>query len=74
MLVGLPLVEPVDLVEGHHEWGFLLLKQVDRLDSLGLEAVHDVDHQDGDVTQGGAWGREAGVLEDLMRRCDVRAF
>lgn len=40
-----------NLVECNNERTLLLLQQVDGLDRLRLEAVHDVHHQDGDVTQ-----------------------
>lgn len=40
-----------DLVEGDDEGTLLLLQQVDGLERLRLQAVHDVHHQDGDVAQ-----------------------
>lgn len=40
-----------DLVQSHDEGTLLLLQQVDGLDGLRLQAVHDVHHQDGDVAQ-----------------------
>lgn len=43
--------EETDLVEGHDEGTLLLLQQVDGLQGLRLQAVHDVHHQDGDVAQ-----------------------
>ena len=39
------------LVESDHEGRLAFLEQVDGLDGLRLEAVHDVDHQDGDITE-----------------------
>ena len=41
------------LVESDHEGRLAFLEQVDGLDGLRLEAVHDVDHQDGDITERG---------------------
>lgn len=52
MSVRFPLVNSVDFVERDHERNLLLLEHVDRLDGLRLEAVHDVDDQDGDVAEG----------------------
>lgn len=43
--------EPTHLVEGDDEGTLLLLQQVDGLERLRLQAVHDVHHQDGDVAQ-----------------------
>ena len=40
-----------DLVERDDEWSLARLEQVDGLYGLGLQAVHDVDDQDGNVTQ-----------------------
>ena len=54
MSVGLPLVEPVNLVEGNDEGRLLLDEQVDGLEGLGFESVHNVHHQDGDITQAGS--------------------
>ena len=51
MPVRLPLVDPVDLVERDDEGDLLLLEHVQRLDRLRLEAMHDVDHEDGDVAE-----------------------
>merc|ERR1719474_452224 len=36
----------------HHEWSLFLFQQIQRLDSLRVQAVHDVDDQDGDVAEG----------------------
>ena len=52
--VGLPLVEAVHLVEGDDEGRLLVLQQVDRLDRLWFQRVHDVDDEDGHVAEGGA--------------------
>ena len=52
------------LVEGNDEGGAALLEQVDGLDGLLLQAVHDVHHQDGDVAQAGAAGPQ--VRERLV--------
>ena len=52
--VGLPFVEPVDLVDRHDEGSLLLDEEVDALEGLGLEPVHDVHHEDGDVAQAGS--------------------
>lgn len=43
--------ETTYLVEGDDEGALLLLQQVDGLERLRLQAVHDVHHQDGDVAQ-----------------------
>ena len=51
MPVWLPLVDPVNLVESDDEGNFLLLEHVQRLDGLRLEAMHDVDDEDGDVAE-----------------------
>ena len=48
------------LVKGHDEGRLLLLEQVDGLDGLGLQAVHDVHHQDGDVAQAAASAPQVG--------------
>ena len=40
-----------NLVEGDDEGTLLLLQQVDGLECLRLQAVHDVHHQDRDVAQ-----------------------
>lgn len=55
--------EGTDLVEGHDEGALLLLQQVDGLERLRLQAVHDVHHQDGDVAQ-----RAASVPQVTERR------
>lgn len=39
------------LIQGDDEGTLFLLQQVDRLERLRLQPVHDVHHQDGDVTQ-----------------------
>lgn len=39
------------LIQGDNEGTLFLLQQVDRLERLRLQTVHDVHHQDGDVTQ-----------------------
>jgi len=43
-----------DLVEGYNEGRVALFEQVNRLNSLWLESVHNVNHQDSNVTQRGA--------------------
>ena len=39
------------LVEGNNEGGLLLLEQIYALNCLGLQAMHDVHHQDSNVTE-----------------------
>lgn len=39
------------LIQGDDEGTLFLLQQVDRFERLRLQTVHDVHHQDGDVTQ-----------------------
>lgn len=46
-----PGTRPTHLIERHNEGTLFLLEQVDRLERLGLQTVHDVHHQDGDVAQ-----------------------
>jgi len=43
------------LVEGDDERRAALLEHVKRLDGLRLQRVHEIDHQDRHVTQGGTW-------------------
>mmetsp|Transcript_8684 Transcript_8684/g.35428 ORF Transcript_8684/g.35428 Transcript_8684/m.35428 type:complete len:639 (-) Transcript_8684:227-2143(-) len=50
----LPVENAVALVERDYERCLAHLEQVDRLDGLLLEAMHDVHHQHGDVTQAAA--------------------
>ena len=45
-----PAVKAVDFVAGDHERRSCLLEDVERLDRLRLQAFHDVDNQDGDVS------------------------
>ena len=47
-------LEYTDLVEGHNEGCVAFFEQVDGLNSLWLESVHNVHHQDSNVTQRGA--------------------
>mmetsp|Transcript_55092 Transcript_55092/g.159527 ORF Transcript_55092/g.159527 Transcript_55092/m.159527 type:complete len:585 (+) Transcript_55092:229-1983(+) len=47
----LPLVQAVDLVQGDDEKALALLQHLQRLHGLGLQAVHDIDHQDRHVAQ-----------------------
>ncbi len=48
------------LVHGNDEGGLTHLEQVDGLDGLRLQPVHDVHHQDGDVTQAAAAAPQVG--------------
>lgn len=48
------------LVEGDDEGGLPLFEQVDGLDGLRLEPVHEVHHQDGNVAQAAAAGAQVG--------------
>lgn len=59
-LVGLPVEDPVDLVEGDDEGDLLGAEELHGLDGLVLEPVHEVDDQDGEVAEGGAAGPEVG--------------
>lgn len=54
----------VHLVEGHDEGGVAHLEQLDGLLGLRLHAVHDVNHQNGNVAQPGASGPQ--VCEGLV--------
>mmetsp|Transcript_7726 Transcript_7726/g.21132 ORF Transcript_7726/g.21132 Transcript_7726/m.21132 type:complete len:360 (-) Transcript_7726:323-1402(-) len=49
--LSLPVVEAVHLIERDNEGGLLGAEHVKGLDGLGLEAVHDVDDEDGDVAE-----------------------
>lgn len=40
-----------NLVEGHNEGSLLLLEQVDAFYGLRFKPMHDVDHQNGNVTE-----------------------
>lgn len=46
-----PAVQAVDLVERDDEGRLAVAEEADRLEGLRLEAVHDVDHEDGNVAQ-----------------------
>jgi hypothetical protein len=63
---GLPAVAAVDLVERDDERSPSLLEEVDGLDGLGLQPVHQVDHQDRDVAERGAAGTK--IREGLVAR------
>ena len=39
------------LVDGYNEWSFPHLEQLNRLHSLGLQSMHEIHHQDGNVAQ-----------------------
>ena len=48
--VGFPLEQAVDLVQGDHKRCFTFFEQLDGLQRLRLQPVHDVHDQDGDIT------------------------
>ena len=58
------MTEGACLVEGHDEGRLALLEQVDGLDGLRLQAMHDVHHQDGNVAE--AATARAQVCERLV--------
>ena len=47
----LPAVKTIDLVESDDEGGLPVTEELHGLESLGLETVHDIDNQDGDVAK-----------------------
>lgn len=51
----------------YHEGGLLALQEVDGLDGLGFEPVHNVDHEDGDIAQRRSASTQVG--ERLVPRC-----
>jgi hypothetical protein len=62
--VRLPAVEPVHLVQCHDEGRPAHLEQVQRLDRLRFEPVHNVDDEDGNVAEAAA--AAAQVCEALV--------
>mmetsp|Transcript_20947 Transcript_20947/g.63065 ORF Transcript_20947/g.63065 Transcript_20947/m.63065 type:complete len:437 (-) Transcript_20947:2176-3486(-) len=60
ILVRRPIKQPVNLVKRDDEGRLALLEQVDGLDGLRLQPVHEVHHQDGDVTQAAPAGPQVG--------------
>ena len=63
-LLFLPFVNTVDLVKSDDEGSIFLTEDFDGLEGLLLDAMHDVDHQNGEVTQRAASGAQVG--ERLM--------
>ena len=51
VLVSVPLKEPVHLVESDNKGRLAGLQQANGLNGLRLQAVHEIHHQDGNVTQ-----------------------
>lgn len=51
ILSGGPIIDSVDLVQGDNERGLPHLEELHRFKGLLLDAVHDIDDQNGDVTQ-----------------------
>mmetsp|Transcript_2035 Transcript_2035/g.4148 ORF Transcript_2035/g.4148 Transcript_2035/m.4148 type:complete len:206 (+) Transcript_2035:1199-1816(+) len=51
LALGLPVVQPVHFVQGDDERRLAHAQQVQTLQRLLLQAVHDVNHQDGQVAQ-----------------------
>ena len=45
-----PTVKAVNLVSSNDKWRTCFFEDVEGLDGLGLQALHDVNHQDGDVS------------------------
>ena len=66
VLGGLPLVEAIDLVQRNAEGRVLLPQQLNRLERLLLQSVHDVYDQDGHVTKTAAATAQVG--ERLVTR------
>ena len=42
---------PMYLVDGDNEWSLPHFEQLDRLHSLGLQSMHEIHHQNGNVAQ-----------------------
>lgn len=63
----LPLVEAIDLVEGDHERGIFVSKELDGLSSLWFKRVHDINDKDSHVTKGGTSRTQIG--ERLVTWC-----
>ncbi|KAH3659215.1 hypothetical protein OGATHE_006099 [Ogataea polymorpha] len=61
---SLPVVESVDLVQCHHKRSFPVSQKPDGLQSLLFQTMHDVNHQNGNVTQRGTSGSQ--VCERLV--------
>ena len=63
-------LKPVDFVESHDKGRLFGFQQVDGLDGLRFEAVHDIDDEDSDIAQRRAPGAEiaerfvAGSVDD----------
>ena len=55
-----PIKKSIDLIQCNNEWALLLSQQLDGLQGLLLQTVHQVNYEDGDVAEGGAAGTEVG--------------
>ncbi|KAI6776081.1 hypothetical protein HG530_000026 [Fusarium avenaceum] len=62
----LPAVQTIDLVEGDNEGSFAVSQHLHGLEGLGFETVHDIDDQNGNVTERGSTRSE--VREGLVTR------
>jgi len=51
VLVGLPQIESVNLVERDTKWSVFLFEQLNRLERLLLQPVHDIDNQHGHIAK-----------------------
>ena len=51
ILVSVPLKQAVHLVEGNNEGRLAGLQQANGLNGLGLQTMHKIHNQDGNVTQ-----------------------
>mmetsp|Transcript_1144 Transcript_1144/g.2702 ORF Transcript_1144/g.2702 Transcript_1144/m.2702 type:complete len:785 (+) Transcript_1144:521-2875(+) len=60
VLASLPSVTSIHLVQGHHERHTLLHEHVQTFDRLLLQSVHEIDHEDGNIAQGGSAGSQVG--------------
>mmetsp|Transcript_20887 Transcript_20887/g.46789 ORF Transcript_20887/g.46789 Transcript_20887/m.46789 type:complete len:245 (+) Transcript_20887:1899-2633(+) len=60
ILDGSPSIEAIHLVERDDKWCLLRTQHVQRLDGLRLEAVHNVDDEDGNVAEGRATRAQIG--------------
>lgn len=51
VLLCLPLVNSINLVQGHDEGALLLTKELHGFECLLLKTMHDINDEDGDITQ-----------------------
>ena len=67
VLLRFPLIASINLVESYNERAFLLSEQLDGLESLLLETMHEIDDENGDITKGGTTRTQVG--ERLVTWC-----